>query len=108
MGTYLKVTVLVIVLLFLTTFGVKNSQPMRLYYYFDIETFELPFFALLYICIAIGIFLGMIVGVSRRFNLGRTVKDLERENRQLKEKTKEEVKPEEPSIPSPIEGAGMP
>ena len=103
MQQYLKAIILVIVLLFLITFGVKNNEPIRLSYYFNIETLEIPFYGLLYLCIIIGIIIGMLVGISTRFNLRRMVKTLQQENKVLKEKALEEKREEEPSIPSPIE-----
>jgi len=105
MGTYLKAIILIIVLIFLITFGVKNNQPIRLYYYLNIETFGIPLYGLVYISIIIGIIIGMIIGISTRLGLRRKVKQLQRENRELKEKVVEEKKEEEPSVPSAIEKA---
>lgn len=72
----------------LVTFGVKNSQPIRLYYYLNIETGAFPLYGLVYISIVIGIIIGMIVGIYSRFDLRRTVKKLQQENRELKEKAR--------------------
>ena len=90
MGSYLKVIILVIILLFLITFGVKNSHPVQLYYYFNIPTIDIPVYGLAYVCIVIGIFVGMVVGISRRFSLRRTVKTLNRENKELAKRLAEE------------------
>jgi uncharacterized integral membrane protein len=106
MGGYVKSIILIIVLLFLVTFGVKNSQPIRLYYYLNIETGAFPLYGLVYISIVIGIIVGMIVGVYDRFDLRRRVKRLERENREFKEKVVEEEREEEVSIPVQMEGRG--
>jgi uncharacterized integral membrane protein len=106
MGGYVKSIILIIVLLFLVTFGVKNSQPIRLYYYLNIETGAFPLYGLVYISIVIGIIIGMIVGVYDRFDLRRRVKRLERENREFKEKVVEEEREEEVSIPVQMEGRG--
>jgi uncharacterized integral membrane protein len=106
MGGYVKSIILIIVLLFLVTFGVKNSQPIRLYYYLNIETGAFPLYGLVYISIVIGIIIGMIVGVYDRFDLRRRVKRLERENREFKEKVVEEESEEEVSIPVQMEGRG--
>ncbi len=103
MQQYGKFIILVIVLLFLITFGVKNNEPTRLSYYFNIETLEIPFYGLLYLCIIIGIVIGMLVGISTRFNLRRMVKTLQQENKELREKAVEEKREEEPLIPTPIE-----
>ncbi len=103
MQQYLKAAILIIVLLFLITFGVKNNEPVQLSYYFNIETLGIPLYGLLYLCIIIGIIIGMLVGISARFNLRRMVKSLQQENKKLKERAVEEKKEEGPSIPSPIE-----
>ena len=102
MGTYLKAIVLVIILLFLTTFGIKNNQPLQLYYYFNIETAPIPLYGIVYISIIIGIIIGMLVGISSRFTLWGKVRRLERETRALKE-TVEEKEEGEPATPSPVE-----
>lgn len=95
MTGYIKSIILIIVLLFLVTFGVKNSQPIQLYYYLKFETGAFPLYGLVYISIVIGIVIGMLVGVYDRFDLRRRVKRLERENRELKEKVVEEQEGEE-------------
>jgi len=92
--------------LFLVTFGVKNSQPIQLYYYLNFETGALPLYGLVYISIVIGIVIGMLVGVYDRFDLRRRVKRLEIENGELKEKVVEEEKEEEVSIPVQMEERG--
>ena len=83
MGTYVKWIILIIILLFFITFGVKNNQPIQLNYYFDILTRELPLYGVIYIAIVVGIFIGMVMGLRSRLNLRKTVKDLRRENRDL-------------------------
>lgn len=95
MGNYLKVIILVIILLFLITFGVKNSHPIQLSYYFNIPTIDIPLYALVYLSVVIGIFIGMIIGISRRLSLRRTVKTLKRDNRELEKRVAETKKAEE-------------
>jgi len=87
-GSYIKSIIVIIVLLFLVTFGVKNSQPIQLYYYLNIETGAFPLYGLVYISIVIGIIIRMIVGIYSRFDLRRTVRKLQQENRELKEKAR--------------------
>ena len=103
MGTYLKAIVLVIVLLFLTTFGIKNNQPLQVHYYFNIQTSPIPLYGIVYISIIIGIVIGMLVGISSRFTLRGKVKTLQREIKELKEKEGEMRKQEELPTPSPVE-----
>jgi len=95
MGTYLKAIVLVIVLLLLITFGIKNNQPLQVHYYFNIETAPIPLYSVLYISIIIGIVIGMLVGISSRFTLRGKVKALHREIKELKEKEGERRNKEE-------------
>jgi uncharacterized integral membrane protein len=103
MGTYLKAIVLVIVLLFLTTFGIKNSQPLQVHYYFNIQTAPIPLYSIVYISIIIGIVIGMLVGVSSRFTLRGKVRALQGEIKELKEKEEQKRGQENQATPSPIE-----
>jgi len=95
--TYVKSIILIIVLLFLITFGVKNNQPTLLNYYFNITTGTIPLYGIVYISIIIGIIIGMIVGISSRVALRRRARRVQRENRELREKieTVEEERKEE-------------
>jgi uncharacterized integral membrane protein len=101
MGVYLKAIVLLIVLLFLTTFGIKNNQSLQIYYYLNVQTSPIPLYGIIYISIIIGIVIGMLVGISFRLILRRKVKILQEEINELKENTVKE-KEEIPSTPSPI------
>jgi len=92
---YVKSIILIIVLLFLITFGVKNNQPTLLNYYFSITAGTIPLYSIVYISIIIGIIIGMIVGVSNRISLRKKVKRVQRENRELRENVEEERKEEE-------------
>ena len=107
MGTYLKAIVLVIILLFLTTFGIKNNQPLQLYYYFNIETFHIPLYGVVYISIIIGVIIGMLVGISARYSMWRMVRSLEREIKELKGTIEEKAKQGQPLTTSPAEGGEM-
>ena len=92
---YVKWVILIIVLLFFITFGVKNSAPVYLNYYFDLQYIELPLYGLVYIAILLGIFIGMIVGIFDRLNLRKTVRRLEKEKKELHENlTAKEREPE--------------
>jgi uncharacterized integral membrane protein len=90
MGSYFKAIILILVLLFLITFGVKNSQTVLLSYYFGVVDIGIPLYALVYLSVVIGILVGMIVGLQTRLTLRRRVKILERENIDLKEKVRVE------------------
>ena len=85
MGTYVKWIVIIIILLFFITFGIKNSQNIYLNYYFSIEGIELPLYGLVFISILLGIAAGMIVGITDRLALKKRVRDTAKENRALQE-----------------------
>jgi len=97
---------MVIILLFLVTFGVKNSQSIQIYYYLNFQTGAFPLYVLVYLCVVIGIVVGMIVGIYDRIDMRRRVKRLQRENRQLKEKVAEEEKEGEAPVTPAIEETG--
>jgi uncharacterized integral membrane protein len=95
MGVYVKWIILIVVLLFFITFGVKNSQPINLNYYFNIQNLELPIYGLAYISILIGILVGMLVGFLFRLSLQRRLRSLEKENQELGGKVAEAERDEE-------------
>ena len=107
MARYIKSIIMVVILLFLVTFGVKNSQPIQIYYYLNFQTGAFPLYILVYLCIVIGIVIGMIVGIYDRIDLRRRVKRLERENRELKEKAAEEEKEENIPVPAQVDEEKM-
>ncbi len=86
MGGYFKAFVLLIVLVALVTFGIKNNELIRLHYYFDLNSMPLPLYGIVYAAIIIGIFIGMFVGISSRLSQRKKVKALQKENRELQEK----------------------
>ena len=83
MGTYIKGFVLAIVLVFLITFGIKNSHPVQTEYFFEYLSFSIPLYALVYLSVIIGIIIGLLMGLPKRLGLRRKIKDLERENKRL-------------------------
>ena len=85
MGTYVKWILIIIILLFFITFGVKNSQSVSLNYYLDIEGIVLPLYGLVFISILLGIFAGIIIGVTDRLALKKKVREMGKENRTLQE-----------------------
>ena len=84
MGRFIKGSIFITVLLFLTTFGVKNNQPVQLKYYFNIMPIEIPLYAMVYILLVIGVVIGLFIDVSKRFSQSRTIRGLQRENNELK------------------------
>jgi len=104
MGTYVKGVVIVLVLLFLVTFGVKNSQPVQLNYYFGLTNLEIPLYGLVYLSLLIGVFVGMGVGIFKRIQLGRAVKRLQRQQDALQVQTAGEKKAGAEFLPVSEEG----
>ena len=95
---YLKATGLVILLLFLVTFGIKNDQLVKLHYFFGFQSRDFPLYILAYGCAVIGIFVGMIIGITNRFHQRKKIQVLEKYNHQLKasvEKNKKEAEKDE-------------
>jgi uncharacterized integral membrane protein len=95
MKNYIKAVFLIIVLLFLVTFGIKNNQPVRLNYYFEWHTIDFPLYILAYASIVIGIFIGMLIGINYRFQQRRKIKILEKLTNELKAKAEKEKKEEQ-------------
>ena len=84
MKKHAKTVVLVLVLLLLVTFAVKNSQPVQLAYYFQMQTDGIPLYLLVYLCILLGVLVGLGAGYPQRNRLRKRVKALERETGALK------------------------
>ena len=90
MENFVRNFVLVVILLFLVTFGVENSHVVRVEYYFDSLTFNIPLYLLIFLTVCIGVIIGMLVGFRKRLSQRKTLKNLERENRDLKGKLPED------------------
>ena len=89
MGGRIRFSLYIVVLFFLATFGVKNSQPVQLKYYFNLLNVEIPLYLLIFILILIGIAVGLLLGFFSNLNQKKMLKTLERENRELKSKLPE-------------------
>jgi uncharacterized integral membrane protein len=96
MGSYIKASLLLIVLVVLVTFGIKNNETMILYSYFQWSSPPIPVYAVVYGSLILGILIGEIVGISARFSQRKKLKELQKENRDLKAKVAEA--PEEKSV----------
>ena len=91
MGSYFKALLLLIVLVVLVTFGIKNNEIMTLHYYFQLSSMPVPVYAVVYGSLIVGVFIGMIVGISARFAQRKKIKQLQKENRSLRAKVPEPV-----------------
>ena len=90
MGSYIKALLLLIVLVVLVTFGIKNNETMVLHFYFQYKSIPIPVYAVVYGTLIIGVLIGMIVGINARFSQRKKIRQLQKENRDLKDKV---VKP---------------
>jgi len=89
MGSYIKASLLLIVLVVLVTFGIKNNETMILHFYFQWSSMPVPVYAVVYGSLIVGILIGEIVGIGARFAQRKKVKQLQKENRDLKAKVAE-------------------
>ena len=89
MGSYFKALLLLIVLVVLVTFGIQNLEEVKLHYYFGMHSMPIPIYGIVYASILVGIFIGMIVGISTRLGQRKRIKQLQKENRGLKDKVGE-------------------
>jgi len=96
MGSKIKYAIYVIIIFFLASFGAKNSQPVQLQYYFNLLNIEIPLYGLIFISILIGIGIGFLMGFISNLHQRKTIKALERENKELNEKVKHEKETEHP------------
>ena len=86
MGAYVKTTGLIIVLLLFVTFGVKNSQPIQLTYYFNLMDLTLPLYVIIYSLLLIGLLLGVLIGLRSRLKYRKKIKAFQQDIFELKEK----------------------
>ena len=89
MGSYVKTILILIVLVVLVTFGIKNNETMILRFYFNLQSMPVPVYAVVYGSLLVGIFIGMVVGISARFTQRKKIRQLQKENRALKDKVTE-------------------
>jgi uncharacterized integral membrane protein len=107
MGSYIKATLLLIVIVVLVMFGIKNNETMVLQSYFQWSSPPIPIYAVVYGSLILGIIIGELVGISSRFSQRKKLKALQKENRDLKAKVAEaseeksvaESEVEEPETP---------
>ncbi len=89
MGSYVKALLLLIVLVVLVTFGIKNNETMILHFYFQLSSIPIPVYAVVYGSLVVGVFIGMIVGINNRFTQRKKIRQLQKENRGLRDKVAE-------------------
>lgn len=82
--TYIKAVIIIIVLFFLVTFGIKNSGSVSITYYFGLIDVLVPMYAVVYACLVVGIVIGMLIGFAGRLGVKRKLKAAEKENKEIK------------------------
>ena len=97
MGSYFKALLLLIVLVVLVTFGIQNNETMTLNYYFQLNSMPVPVYAVVYGSLIVGVFIGMLVGISGRFSQRKKIKQLQKENRSLRNKIPEPAEEKTPA-----------
>lgn len=78
----LRSILIIILVIFIITFSLKNKQPVKVSYYFGLETKELP----LYIVIISSFLIGVIGGII--YSLPSMIKgrmEIRRKNRRIRE-----------------------
>ena len=95
MKSYFKAIGLIIIILFLVTFGIHNNQLIQLKYFFDFQSNEFPLYLLAYACATIGIIIGMFIGMINRFHQRKKIKMLTKLNNEWKAKAEKDKKEEE-------------
>lgn len=97
MGSYFKAVLLLIVLVILVTFGINNLGPVTLHYYLNLHSMAIPVYGIVYGSILVGIFIGMLIGIGTRLGQRKQIKQLQMENRNLKDKVKTPAVEEKPA-----------
>ena len=82
---YVRSIILICIGIFLITFGIQNSAPVQLSYYTKAFDVDLPLYALIFICLLIGVAAGMLIDIRQRLVNRRRVKNLEKDNKALKD-----------------------
>ncbi|MBW2438179.1 MAG: LapA family protein [Deltaproteobacteria bacterium] len=88
MGSYIKALLLLIVLVVLVTFGIINQEPVALHSY-QWKSPPIPAWIVVYGSLIVGVFIGMIIGINARFTQRKKIRQLQKENRDLKDKVVE-------------------
>jgi uncharacterized integral membrane protein len=106
MWIYIKALLLIALLFLAITFGTQNSESVTLRYYFGLLSAPVPLYLVLYVAIILGILAGMAIGVSRRADLKKKVKKLEKANASLSDEL-EKMKAETPKTEEPETEAAL-
>ena len=76
--SYIKAVLIIIVLFFLVTFGIKNSTSVNISYYFGLFEASVPLYAMVYVCLILGVIIGMLIGLTGRFAVKKRLRASEK------------------------------
>lgn len=67
------------------TFSLKNNEMVAIKYYFQLESFDLPLYLLVFFSVILGILIGGIEGVIERIKSGNVIRKLKKEMKKKEE-----------------------
>ena len=67
------------------TFSLKNNEMVAIKYYFQLESFDLPLYLLVFFSVILGILIGGIEGVIERIKSGNVIRKLKKEMKKMEE-----------------------
>jgi uncharacterized integral membrane protein len=84
--------IIVLLILFVITFSLQNTLPVRLIYYDALDVI-LPVYMLIFIVFLVGVIFTGLMGIVERYRLNRTINRLNRMVRDLKREVRENEPP---------------
>ncbi len=88
MRNFLNAVFLIITIMFLITFSMKNDQEVSLSYYFVESLPAVPLSILLLLCFFSGVIVGALMDVTQRWGLRREIKRLKKSHQELENELK--------------------
>ena len=67
-----------LLLLLMVTFSIKNAYPVRVGYFNLIDSFEIPLFLLVLTSVLVGMFIGTMVDLIKRYRLRKAIRSQQR------------------------------
>ena len=67
-----------LLLLLMVTFSIKNAYPVRVGYFNLIDSFEIPLFLLVLTSVLVGMFIGTMVDLIKRYRLWKAIRGQQR------------------------------
>jgi len=67
-----------LLLLLMVTFSIKNAYPVRVGYFNLIDSFEIPLFLLVLTSVLVGMFIGTMVDLIKRYRLRKAIRGQQR------------------------------